>query len=211
MASFAGFFKSPESARDKYLAHLFGLFSEEVVRAWCAHPRAPYEDLGRPTLCAAGQTRGHTLDFTLQRRDTGQCYVAESKCELEYDNYRYLVLTDSDQIRHHASAAFAKLLTVARDPAALVVRRRGHPEPVDGAILVWGAATPEGRAAVMTDYGFADVLSIEAMVADLHVWSPVDWCNLLDRRRRWTIDLFDFLSGAAATAARTQGNEEEMP
>ena len=79
MASFGGFFKSPEPARDKYLSRLFGLFSEVVVRAWCAHPLAPYEDLGRPTLCAIAQTRRHTVDFTLRQRNSGRCYVRESK------------------------------------------------------------------------------------------------------------------------------------
>ena len=50
MGSCADFFRSAEPARDKYLSRLFGLFSEEVVRTWCACPEAAYLDLGRPTL-----------------------------------------------------------------------------------------------------------------------------------------------------------------
>jgi hypothetical protein len=208
MAVFADFFRGSEPARDKYLSRLFGLFSEEVVRAWCACPEAPYQDLGRPTLCEPGQTRGHTLDFTLRRRASTQGYVAELKCELEYENYRYLTLTRSDQLRHHTSVAFAKLLAVARDPGALIVRRQGQSERVDGAILVWGALTPEGRDAVMQDYGFADVLSVEAMVADLQRWAPERWTSLLRRYRGWTIELFDFLAGPVLPAAATTAIEE---
>jgi hypothetical protein len=195
-----GFFRSTEPARDKYLSRLFGLFSEEIVRTWCACPEAPYADLGRPTLCEPGRTRGHTLDFTL-RRNSGGDYVAELKCELEYDGYRYLTLTDSDQVRHHVSAAFTKLVGVARNPGSYVVRRRGRGERVDGAILVWGAVTPEGRAMTMADYGFADVLAVETMVSDLQEWAPTSWADLTHRYRGWTIELFDFLAGPAVPVA----------
>jgi hypothetical protein len=47
----------------------------------------------------------------------------------------------------------------------------------------------------MADFGFADVLSVEAMVSDLQRWSPVGWSDRLDRYRGWTIELFDFLAG----------------
>lgn len=57
-------FRSNSAHRDNFLARLFGIFSEEVVRAWCACPQAPYSNLGRPTLREPGEARGHTLDFT---------------------------------------------------------------------------------------------------------------------------------------------------
>jgi hypothetical protein len=193
---FERFFHSSVPARDKYLSRLFALFSEQVVRAWCACPNAPYEDLGRPTLCEPGLTRGHTLDFTLRRLDRDATYVAELKCELEYEGYRYLQLTSADQLRHHTSPAFSKLLRVASDPLALDVRRHGHPTSVDGAILVWGAVAPEGRDAVMKEYAFADVLSVEAMLADLHTWAPVGWTEFVTRHRDWTSELFGFLDGS---------------
>jgi hypothetical protein len=204
VGSFASFFRSATPARDKYLSRLFGLFSEEVVRTWCACPDAPYSDLGRPTVCEPGQARGHTLDFTLRRRTSGRDYAAELKCELEYDGYRYLTLTHSDQVRHHTSAAFAKLLTLARAPQALVVRRQGRVESVDGAILIWGALTDVGRRMTMDDYEFADVLSVEGMVSDLQTWSPAGWRSFEERYRGWTIELFDFLAGpVTATAPAT--------
>ena len=193
--AFDRFFRSAEPVRDKYLARLFALFAEQVVRAWCACPQAPYDDLGRPTLCDPGQRWGHTIDFTLRRRDSGRTYVAELKCELEYDGYRYLRLTGADQLRHHASAAFGKFLRVARDPTALDVRCKGHPQPVHGAILVRGAVAPEGRAAATREYAFADVLAVEAMLADLHAWAPAGWTEFVGRHRRWTDELIEFLAG----------------
>ena len=191
--NFSSFFRSAVPARDKYLSRLFALFSEQVVRAWCACPAATYEDLGRPTLCEPGMRRGHTIDFTLRHRNAGLSYVAELKCELEYDNYRYLRLTHPDQLRHHTSTAFGKFLQVARDPTSMDIRRGGKPTQVDGAILIWGATTSEGHDAVVAEHGFADVLSVEAMVADLQSWAPPEWVALMDQYRGWTNELYDFL------------------
>jgi hypothetical protein len=104
--SFEEVFHSDEPARDKYLSRLFALFNEQIVRLWCARTETPYTDLGRPTLYFADPVRRYTLDFTL-RNSTGQTYVGELKCELEYDRYRYLRLTEPQQLYHHKSAAFA--------------------------------------------------------------------------------------------------------
>jgi len=95
---FEEIFRTKNPARDKFLSRLFGLFSEEVVRYWCRCPAAPYEDLGRPTLRVPGEARGHTLDFTLRHKETVKVYVAEMKCELEFENYRYLRLTGAWQL-----------------------------------------------------------------------------------------------------------------
>ncbi len=139
---FEGIFKTSNSARDKYLARLFGLFSEEVVLNWCAYPTAPYENLGRPTLWVSGK-RGSTLDFTLRRRSTGETFIAEMKCWLEYDNYRYLRLVDSSQLQKIVSqkiagSAFQEFLQLAKDPTIFDVRVNGRPLPncVSGAIRV---------------------------------------------------------------------------
>jgi hypothetical protein len=92
-------FRTPVPARDKFLSRLLGLFSEEVVHYWCAQEKSPYENLGRPTLWAPGASRGHTLDFTLRERHRGKTFVAELKCELEYENYKYLRLANTSQLR----------------------------------------------------------------------------------------------------------------
>jgi hypothetical protein len=196
MDTFEEVFRSAEPVRDKYLSRLFGLFSESVVHIWCTQPDAAYEDLGRPTLRESGTKYGHTLDFTLSERSTGRIYIAEAKCELEYNNYQYLSLEEPVQIAHHTSTAFAKFLRVAADPTAYDVRLKGAPVAVDGAILVWGAVTPAGRAAAMSTCGFADVLSIESMVTDLKQWSPPEWADFIGRYRRWTTELFDYLGGS---------------
>jgi hypothetical protein len=92
------------------------------------------------------------------------------KCELEFQNYRYLRLTGAWQLEHHRNAAFLKFLHLARHSEPYKVNVRGHEVHVDGAVLIWGSITPEGRRAVIEKYGFADVLSVEMMANDLRIW-----------------------------------------
>lgn len=184
-------FHSEEPARDKFLSRLFGIFSEEVVRCWCSCLQAPYEDLERPTVYAFGEERGHTLDFTLCHRQTGKIFVAEMKCELEFQNYRYLRLTGAWQLEHHRNTAFLKFLHLAKHPGSYKIKVRGHEVGVEGAVLIWGAITPEGRQAVMEKYGVTDVLSVERIINDLCIWKPAGWTDMVSKLRQWSNQLFD--------------------
>jgi hypothetical protein len=167
--SFEDFFRSETPARDKFLSRLFGLFSEDVVRHWSGCPEAQYQNLGRPYLRPVGETKGYTLDFTLRNRDA-KTFVAELKCELEWDHYKYLRLTDASQLAHHTLA-------------------------VNGAVLVWGATTPAGCEAVRSTYGFADVLSVEAMLDDLRRWHCESWSVRVAEVGTWCSELTEFLGG----------------
>lgn len=196
---FEHIFKTSQAAHDKYLARLFGLFSEDVVLHWCSCPAAPYENLGRPTLWKSG--KHYTLDFTLRRPATGETFVAEMKCWLEYDNYRYLRLVNAAQLQkivdqNIAGAAFKEFLNLAADPSSFEVRVESRPLPdrVSGAILIWGATSDSGRKAVIAEYGFADVLSVETMLDDLHIWTPPQWTERINQLRYWSDELFSHLS-----------------
>ena len=191
---FEDIFRSQNPRRDKYLSRLFGLFNEEVVRAWCLCPEAPYEDLGRPTLRGPDEQRGHTWDFTFRRRDDGKVFVGEMKCELEYEGYRYLRLVGADQLRHHMTGpAFQKFLSLAADPVSLAVKVKGQDIKVDGVILVWGAIDSAGQAAVMHEHGIADVISAEAMSEDMRAWKPEHWRETVEGLQGWSQELFSFL------------------
>ncbi len=191
---FEELFRTADTARDRYLARLLGLFSEHIVRLWCACPESSFEGLGRPTIYESGQARGSTIDFTLRSHASGRTYVAELKRELEYQGYRYLRLTSADQVRHHTSTSFTRFLRVAEEPSTSSVRCNGKPLHVDGAILVWGAAAPAGREAAMAEYSFADVSSLASMIVGLRRWRPGEWTTLIDRYRAWTMKLFDVLA-----------------
>ena len=193
---FPEFFRQPgRPGRDKFLSRLFGIFSEEVVRAWCTLPSSPYEDIGRPYLKYAHESRGHTLDFTLRDRITGELYVAEMKCELEFERYRYLLLTGPEQVKHHEQgAAFKKFMGLSRNPGELQVSVRGRQVEVAGTVLVWGAATAQGADAVREHYGLHDLLTVDGMLPDLRSDPPEGWSRLMDEFRSWSAELFDFLA-----------------
>jgi hypothetical protein len=187
-------FRSAHPARDKYLSRLFGLFSEDVVRYWCSSPEARYENLGRPTLTLPDAPRGSTIDFTFRARGDNHLFVGELKCELEYENYRYLRLESPSQLVHHQSVtAFAMFLQAARQPNSLRVRVAGKPQTISGAILVWGATSDEGVKSVSEAYGFADILSVETMLDDLRAWRNPGWTNRVRQVRSWSDELFSYL------------------
>jgi len=181
------------AACGKYLSRVFGIFSEQIVRFWASDSRSPYEDLGRPTLRKPGETTGYTLDFTLRRKDTGKIYVAEQKCEIEFQNYKYFILTDVKQLEHHSKDAFLAFLEVAsgnENQRTFVGREELQ---TNGAILIWGAATPEGKRAVKNAKGFFDILTIEDMVRDLISWDNKPYREFMEQRRAWANEMFDGL------------------
>lgn len=207
---FEHLFGSATPERDKSLSRLFGPFSEELVRHWCRLPGAVYEDLGMPTLQYLG--RRSTLDFTLRRRTSGQVFVAEMKCELEFDGYRYLRLTSSSQLEHHGQPAFQALLAVASAPHSVPVAVAGRLVTVDGAVLIWGATSPTGTKAVIERHGFADVLSVEAILADLGAASGGVWRARVAELRGWSDELFAHLADLRRTDGRwRRSNEQPWP
>jgi hypothetical protein len=54
---------------------------------------------------------------------------------------------------------------------------------IAGAILIWAPVTPDGRRATMERFGFADVLGLDQMVADLVVRQPAEWVEYIYARR----------------------------
>lgn len=185
-----------ENQRSKYLSRLFGIFSERIVAHWANDERAPYENLGRPTLKTSEDTRGHTLDFTFRCRSSGRSYASEMKCEIEYQNFKYFVLERTQQLDHHRKPAFEAFLGSARYPEKYAVRIKGNEVEIDGAILVWGAVSSSAKSEVMSDKGFHDILSIEEICQDLVTWRNPEYLEMIEQYRAWSNRLFDGLISA---------------
>jgi hypothetical protein len=183
-------------ARAKFLSRIFGIFSEEIISLWAYDERAPYESLGRPTIKTPGDNRGHTLDFTLRERSSGNIYVAEMKCEIEYQNFKYFVLEQVEQLKHHKKPAFEALLKAARSSPDQTAYVGGKSINTHGAILIWSSVTSEGKKAVMASKGFHDVLSIADICHDLSSWNHTGYRTLIAQRQEWCNDLFGGLLGS---------------
>lgn len=194
MNSLEDVFRSEERGRGAFLSRLFAFFSEEVVRHWAACEEAPYRDVGRPVVWDENG-KFHVLDFMLERKEDGERFVTEMKCEVEFQNYRFLTLQKGSEVEHHtAGAGFQKLLRLAGDSRSLRVTIGGKDQSVAGSILVWGVVTPEGKDAAISRYGFADVLAVEDMLRDLATWQPATWAEFITTRKRWSDELFDWLT-----------------
>jgi hypothetical protein len=75
------------------------------------------------------------------------------------------------------------------------VTEQGLTTHVRGAVLVWASVTPDGRQATIERFQFADVLGLDAMVADLAEQRPQTWLHYVEARRRVSHDLFDLVAG----------------
>ena len=199
LAAFRDLFQQADApaARGKFLSRVFGIFSESIVQIWADDERAPYRNLGRPTLAATSPIRSPTLDFLFECRRTGRCFVVEQKCEIEFNGFRYFTLTNPEQMKHHTKPAFAAFLAAANGsaPGARDWKIGSQRVTVDGAILVWGAVTQEGRVAVMEETGLHDVIGLDRIIAECAEWKPEAYCRLVSARRRWCEELFAFLDG----------------
>ena len=178
------------AARAKFLSRIFGIFSEEIVSLWAHDDRAPFERLSRPTIKTPKENRGHTLDFTLRDRINGKVFVAEMKCEIECQGYRYFILERVEQLAHHKKPAFDALLKVAVQAPDQEVYVAGNRITTDGAILIWGSATEEGRRAVIESKGFHAVLTIAEICRDLVSWDHAGYRALVAQRRECSNELF---------------------
>jgi len=186
--------------RAKFLSRVFGIFSEEIVSLWASDARAPYENLGRPTIKSLNDSRGYTLDFTLKERASGRIYIAEMKCEIEYQKFKYFVLEDAEQLAHHKKPAFDAFLKSTTPSADQVVYVNGKRVDVQGAILIWGSVSADGKKAVMASKGFHDILSVANICHDLISWNHDGYRALIVERREWCNDLFGSLLESQFTA-----------
>jgi hypothetical protein len=202
MVEFERLFRTDNTPRDAFLSRLFGIFNEELVRIWCRDPRSPYSDLGRPTIHRTDPKGYSVLDFCLEDRNSRQIYVAEMKCELQYQNYRYLRLDSPEQLYHHDKQAFIDFLATSLNPSQAVVKVEQRPVKVSGGILVWGRTTDLGKSAVIAKLGFADVLSLETIVNDLLRWENREIRTFIETRSGWCNQLFSGIAGSPSKTER---------
>lgn len=189
-------FKTDQPHRDAFLSRVFGIFNEDIVRIWSRNQKSPYEDIGRPTVYTDPTKRGSTLDFCFVHKSSAKKYVVEMKCELQYENYRYLTLDNAQQLKHHDKRAFRDFLRASKRPHQASVKVHGKPVVIDGGILVWGRISEAGRACVIDKHGLIDVLSLEAILDDLIEWRSEEFFDYVNSRSEWCKCLFNTLRGA---------------
>ena len=190
---FRQIFKSPASDRDKFIARLFGIFNEEIVRIWCKAPWSPYCDLGRPRVVPPRGQKGYTLDYTLESKD-GSIFVAEMKCWVGYQGYQYLTLNNVKQLEELEGPAFNAFLDVAKNPSRCKVSVKGESQAVNGAILIWGDVDDSARTAIRRTHKIKDVLSLKVIIDELVARKHQPYFEFLKKRLGWCEHLFQGLA-----------------
>jgi hypothetical protein len=184
---------SKSDTRGKFLSRLFGIFSEDIVRIWSRSQESPYEDLGRPTIKSVSEEKGYTLDFTFRHKEYKTIYIVEMKCEIEYEGYKYLTLETPKQLHHHKNKAFQLFLDSARDKKNAIVSVKGKTIAINGAILIWGNATNEGKTMTRDTHGIYEVLTIQGIINDLISAKNAEYAEYIADRKAWGNVLFDNL------------------
>ncbi|GHT25519.1 hypothetical protein AGMMS4957_20460 [Bacteroidia bacterium] len=187
------------SERDKYISRVFGVFSEKIAEIYFKSGYSEYESLGRPTLYKINDKKGYTLDFTLKNRKTSEFYICEMKCELQYENCKYLELSKSNQIKHHEDnkKAFQYFLDIPQNASNYRVEIKSTKEEIKpaGIILLWGKISNDKNAidAVKTNYKITEILSLEDMINTMVEKNYDKYFDFVKERIEWSKYLFDNL------------------
>lgn len=177
--------------RGAYLSRIFGIFNEEIIKIWARNQNSPYDiHEKRPTLYDG--KKPYTLDFTFIK--DSEIYVSEMKCEIEYQNYKFWKLHDPEkQFKHHQTKrAFELFLSLSKNPGSIPVNAGDSIDPA-GTILVWGAATEQGKRIAKEKYRIFDVVTIEECIADLVNWKSSEYLNFVGDRDIWSSEFFKAL------------------
>ena len=192
-------FNQEKYERNKFLARIFGIFNEEIVRIWCKSPTTPYIDLGRPTIYAKNAKKGNTLDFTLMKKGTGEIFIAEMKSWLAYNKYKFLELDSDFDFETYAgkSTSFKNFLKLTKNPKKFKVKikknKKREVKTAEGGILIWPVVKETSKKSLCEKYGFHDILSLEDIISDLIKEKNVEYINFLKEKKSWIDYLFSNL------------------
>ena len=185
-----------KSRRDKFLSRMFAIFSEDIVRAWCANKHSPFTDLGRPTVYDS-DGKYYTLDFLLKDCN-GNIFLTEMKCEIEYQKYSFLTLSHEGQLsRHRKKRAFQLLLEIASNPSMFQIKCNKKLVNVAGSALVWGRVSINDEQAFLNIYSLSHIISVESAIEDLVYWRDQTYYELIGKHELWCEQLFAGLKGEA--------------
>jgi uncharacterized HAD superfamily protein len=193
--------------RDKFISRFLGIFSENIARIYFSSRYSDYKDLGRPTIKKKNSSdRGSTLDFTLENKETKKIYICEMKCELQFENYKYLELNDIEQIRHHIEhkEAFRRFLDLALNKEQYIVnvtKANKKDINIDGIILLWGKIAEEEMETIKKEYKLFDVLSLEKMINKMIEKKYSEYNDFINEKEEWVKYFFEKIKNPRGRAA----------
>lgn len=162
-----------------------------------------------------------TLDFLIMNKNDGKYFIVEQKNFLAYKKGTMALMNeDADskfmvnfegwsKAKRKSTLAWDFFLDfssdkyivkynqpIFNDKKGKIVRSKSvrlNPDAKIGKVLLWSSFNKKGKAKIIHDYGFDDILSLEKIISDLIKWNDEDYFNWLVERSNWTSDLFNIL------------------
>lgn len=210
---FSNYFYKGDDAHGNFLSRFLGIFNEEIARIYFRSGSSKYIDLGRPTIKESVKERGATLDFTLSEKNSGKNYITEMKCEMAFQNYKYLELNTVEDIEHHVSysqdqtkiKAFIRFLDCANNANKYSIEvntdtQKSKKEQIktDGIILIWGKVTKDTSKieTIKEKYHFTDILSLEDMINEMIKNNCKEYHEYICNIKNWVDGFLDGITTA---------------
>ena len=177
--------KTNNSERDSFVSRFFGIFNERIAEIYFNSPFSEYENLGRPTLWY--NKKYYTLDFSLKNKITKEIFVCEMKCEMQYNNYKQLILSNVDQILTHKKDAFKYFLEIGKKNNNIIVKINKKEITVNGIILLWGKISENinDLEKIKSKYNFYEILSLEKMINIMILNNYDIFLDFINERKIW--------------------------
>jgi hypothetical protein len=193
-------FANLDKEGSSFIAKMLGIFSENLIDFWTANENCKYKNLGRPDIFDKSGNKLAQLDFTLQNKITGKCFIVEQKNLVAYNNGRIRNMTNEGSfIKSFESWSKTKS---KHTPAWNIflgplneykVQVRGKPLSEFGKILIWSKVDVQNKSILCSKLSLDEILSLEQIHNELISWNDNIYIEWLNKRIDWTKELFNQL------------------
>lgn len=199
--NFKNLFTNSSETRNNFLARVFGVFSEEIVKFWLANENCPYLSCGRPTIFDSNNKKVALLDFTIRSKNDNKLFIVEQKNLIAFKKGTLRFMSNDE--------AFNKnFLKWSRDKAKQTVAWNLFLNPLTeyqvkvkgeeivnfGKILIWPSFDENKKNSMISQLAIDEILSLEIIHAQLITWKDPKYQDWINARIRWTEELFDQLT-----------------
>jgi len=196
------------SERNNFLARIMGIFGEKIAGCWFENEKSGYDNLGRPTIhwTYNGQKKWVTLDFLINKKESGEIYLVEQKNFFAYqegklrkinnDNFPFAYKKWSDKKKSGAWEIFTELsknIDLQKEFKITTKETKDENHKISGTILIWSDVDESYKNVFCAKYGFSDIIGLTQMIKDLNQWEDHKYIDFISEKERWIQDLFNWL------------------
>lgn len=187
-----------------FLSRIFGVFSEEIVKIWCANDliNEGYKYIGKPHIKIKDKKRPLELDHLLYSEIKNEYYLVEQKSFHGYKNGKLASMEDTDiflksfktwsrgKSKNQKSKAWDIFINFVEHP--MEVNCNGNSYHDIKTLLIWSKGTPEGKRKFIDNSGIgvSEVLFLIDLKNALIQCEDQQYKALIDKKKKWIDELF---------------------